>query len=312
MRKAWTYFWLLGLIWGSSFLFIRIAVENQDLRPVEVVFIRTTIAAIGLGIVIAWRRVPLPRTRRMITALVVVGLGNVVAPFMLITWGEQYISSSIAAVVQSTAALFSLVVAHFMFVDERMTPQRVSGLIVGFVGVVVLFGDKLSGGTIDSDVTGLAAIVVASLCYAIFTGLGRKIIQSEVKPIVVAFGSMASAALATAPFALFTEGGFTPLLHSLPSNVVLSVVLLGFFNTFIAYIFYYEIVRQLGASRAAMVTYIVPAVGLVLGWLVLGETVGISLLIGGTLIMTGIGIVNLRPSRLYRRLRPQATLPINQ
>lgn len=312
MRKAWVYFWLLGLIWGSSFLFIRIAVENQDLRPVEVVFIRTTIAAIGLGVVIAWRRVPLPRTRRMITALVVVGLGNVVAPFMLITWGEQYISSSIAAVAQSTAALFSLIVAHFMFVDERMTPQRVSGLIIGFIGVVVLFGDKLSNGTIDSDVAGLAAIVVASLCYAIFTGLGRKIIQSEVKPIVVAFGSMASAALATAPFALFTESGFTPLLHALPGKVLLSVVLLGFFNTFIAYIFYYEIVRQLGASRAAMVTYIVPAVGLALGWLILGETVGISLLIGGTLIMTGIGIVNLHPSQLYRRLRPQATLRVNQ
>ncbi|MCB9450008.1 MAG: DMT family transporter [Anaerolineaceae bacterium] len=303
MRKAWVYFWLLGLIWGSSFLFIRIAVENHDLRPVEVVFIRTAIAAVGLGAVIAWRRVPLPRTRRMIIALAVVGLGNVVAPFMLITWGEQFIPSSIAAVLQSTAALFALVVAHFMFTDERMTSKRVLGLMVGFVGVIVLFGDKLGQGTLNSGFAGQVAIVVASMCYAFFTGLGRKIIQSDVQPIVVAFGTMVTAAVTTAPFVFFTEGGFTPLLHPLPVNILLTVVLLGFFNTFIAYIFFYEIVRALGASRAAMVTYIVPAVGLILGWLVLGESIGITLLLGGTLIMIGIAIVNLRPSQVYHWLR---------
>ncbi|MBZ0276779.1 MAG: DMT family transporter, partial [Anaerolineae bacterium] len=100
MRRAWVYFWLVGLIWGSSFLLIRIGVENSDFRPVEVVFIRTAIAALGLGAVIAWRRIPLPRRRRTLISLGVVGLGNVVAPFMLITWGEQYIPSSIAAVLQ--------------------------------------------------------------------------------------------------------------------------------------------------------------------------------------------------------------------
>jgi drug/metabolite transporter (DMT)-like permease len=123
---------------------------------------------------------------------------------------------------------------------------------------------------------------------------------------------MATAAVVTAPFALFIEGGFTPLLHPIPGNVILAVVLLGFINTFIAYIFFYEIVRDLGASRAAMVTYVVPAVGLALGWVVLSESVGIGLLIGGALIMTGIAIVNLRPSQVFRWLRPQATLPAKQ
>jgi drug/metabolite transporter (DMT)-like permease len=291
-RQAWIAFWLLGLIWGSSFLLIRVGVEQ--LRPIEIVFIRTAIAAVGLNAVIWLRRVPFPTDWPTLRALFIIGLGNVVAPFMLITWGEQFVPSGLAAVLQSTAALFTLVVAHFVFTDERINRQKIIGLIVGFIGVVVLFSSELTPEKIASgNLLGGLAVVVASMFYAAFTSFSRKVIQGQVAPIVMAGGTMTVAALATAPIVFFTEGGLTPL-NTLDSRIILSVVTLGLVNTFIAYLFYYSVVRELGASRASMITYIVPPVGIVLGALLLQETVGPSLLIGAGLIFSGIAIVNLK------------------
>lgn len=310
-KQAWASFWLIGFIWGSSFLLIRIGV--RELRPIEVVFIRTAIAAIGLGLVIALRRVPIPTDWRNIRALIIIGLGNVVAPFALISWGEQYITSGMAAVLQSTAALFTLVVAHFTFADERITLRKIIGLLAGFIGVVVLFGGELgisSEEGINLAVLGQLAIVAASAFYATFTAYSRKIIQGTVAPVVMAGGTMIVAAIATAPFALFTEGGFTPLRQGISNDILLAVITLGFVNTFIAYLFYYFVVRELGASRASMVTYIVPVVGVVLGALLLAEEVGLSLVIGTVLIFAGIAIVNLRrPAR--KQITPAAPVTEN-
>jgi len=321
--RAWVSFWLLGLIWGSSFLLIRIGVA--EFKPVELVFIRTSIAAVGLGLVIFFRRVPVPRQWPVLRTLAIIGVGNVVAPFMLITWGEQTVPSGIAAVLQSTAALFSLVIAHFAFTDERMNPQKVAGLILGFVGVVVLFSGELSQeGNSTVGILGHLAIVIASLCYAIFTAMGRKVIQGKVEPIFVAFATMTVASLVTLLPAFFSparavmlpaalpnlelfsryiveiQPGFTPL-SIISTRVLISVVLLGVLNTFIAYLFFYFIVRELGAARAAMVTYVIPPVGVTLGALLLQETVGITLLAGAGLIFAGIAIVNLR---WFRRAVP--------
>jgi drug/metabolite transporter (DMT)-like permease len=299
-RQAWICFWLVGLIWGSSFLLIRVGVA--EFRPIEIVFIRTAIAAIGLNLVIFWRRIPVPIDHRTIGAVIIIGLGNVVAPFLLITWGEQTVPSGIAAVFQSTAALFTLIVAHFAFADEKMNMQKVVGLIVGFLGVIVLFSPEIDPSNLFStSIAGELAVVAASLCYAIFTTFSRKIIQGKVQPIVMAAGTMSVAAIVTAPLAFFTEAGFTPL-NTVPLDVIQAVVVLGFLNTFIAYLFYYYVVRELGASRASMVTYIIPPVGVSLGALFLNETIGIALLLGAGLIFSGIAIVNLR---VFERLTRQ-------
>lgn len=293
VNRAWAAFWVLGLIWGSSFMFIRLGV--QELRPVEVVFVRTAIAAVGMALVIAARRIPVPTDWPTIRSLAVLGVGNVVVPFMLITWGEQTVESGTAAVLQSTAALFALVVAHFTFADERMTVRKVVGLVIGFVGVMVLFsrgGDIFSG-----NLAGQLAIVVASLFYGFFTSYGRRLIQSDIRPIVVAFGTLLTGALVTAPFALLAAPGFTPLDTLAPLTIGATAVL-GLLNTFIAYLFFYFIVRELGVARAAMVTYVVPLVGVVLGAVFLQEEVGLRLLAGAALIMAGIGIANLRRLRL--------------
>jgi len=297
-RQAWISFWLVGLIWGSSFL-IRVGVE--EFKPVEIVFIRTAIAAVGLNLVILLRRISVPTDWRNISAIIFIGLGNVVAPFLLITWGEQTVPSGIAAVFQATAALFTLIVAHFAFADEKMNAKKVVGLIVGFLGVIVLFSSEIDPANIFStSIAGELAVVAASMFYATFTTFSRKIIQGKVPPIVMAGGTMTVAAIATAPLAFFAEGGFTPL-NTVPIDVIQAVVTLGLLNTFIAYLFYYYVVRELGAARASMVTYIIPPVGITLGAIFLQETVGITLLLGAGLIFSGIAIVNLPVFEWLRR-----------
>src|SRR5262245_23845667 len=182
-KQAWGGFWLLALIWGSSFLFIRIGVEQ--LPPFQLVFIRTGIAAIGLTTVVYWRGKRLPMDWRSVGDLLFLGAVNTVLPFALITWGETRIESSLASVLQGTAALFTLVLAHFAFADERFSLRKLAGLLVGFLGVVVLASRSAGGEIARADSTahllGQAAIIGASFCYALGGTYGRKVMQNRLE-----------------------------------------------------------------------------------------------------------------------------------
>lgn len=298
--RAWAGFWLLTLIWGSSFLFIRIGVE--ELSTFQLVFIRTAIAAAGLNLVVAMKGQRLPTDATGIRAVVFLGVVNTVVPFALITWGERSIESGLAALLQATAALFTLVLAHFAFVDERITTRKVGGLLFGFAGVAVLasrsFGDLEVASS--AHLVGQLAIVAASFCYAIGGIYSRRAIQKRLPPIVVAAGTMTVTAVITgimsyvAPFA----GGAAPTPIGLLSwKVLASVLTLGLLNTFVAYLIFYSIIDTLGASRASMVTYAIPAVGLALGTVFLDEPFDVRLLVGATMIVSSIGIVNLSPGQ---------------
>ncbi len=307
MRK-WAGFWILGFIWGSSFLYIRIGVEQ--LSPFQVVFIRTGIAALGLNLLLLARGKHLPFNWRQLVPLIIIGIGNTTIPFALITTGEKAITSGLAAMLQSAASLFTLILAHFFFVDERITPQKVIGLAVGFVGVMVLGSRSIVDGVIDlPQLLGALAIVLASLFYAIFTIYSRKVIQNRFEPIMVSTGAMTFAAISSGicmVIAPLLGGQAATVLSTVSGDALLAVTLLGLVNTFIAYIIYYWIIRELGAARSSMVTYITPGVGLALGAIVLHEEVDWRLLVGAALIFCGIAIVNLRMFGGSRFQRPAA------
>jgi drug/metabolite transporter (DMT)-like permease len=310
IKQAWAGFVALGLIWGSSFLFIRVGVEQ--LTPFQLVFIRTGIAAVGLNLVVRLRGHRLPSDWAGIRALLILGIVNTVLPFVLITWGEKSVESGLASVLQGTAALFTLVVAHFAFTDERINSKKVIGLVTGFAGVVILSSRSWQEGTvITGDLLGQLAIVAASFCYALGGSYSRKVIQNRMDPIVVAAGAMTVAAIATGILMVISPalgGQSNALLSELRPNVLFSALMLGFVNTWVAYMLFYPIVNVLGAARTSMVTYIVPLVGLTLGAIVLNEAVDIRLLIGAALIIGGIGIVNLRIlERLRRTPAPEAS-----
>jgi drug/metabolite transporter (DMT)-like permease len=307
-KQAWGGFWLLALIWGSSFLFIRIGVEQ--IPPFQLVFLRTVIAAIGFNLVLALRGKHLPVGGRSLLDLFVLGTLNTLVPFALITWGETRIDSGLASVLQGTAALFTLIIAHFFFADERVTPRKLAGLLIGFLGVVVLasrsFGQG-GGADLSGQLLGQAAIVVASFCYAIGGVYGRKAMQQRLEPMMVAGGSMTVAALFSGIIAYSAPffGGQAPTsIGALSPLVLWSTVALGLVNTFGAYLLFYPLVVVLGATRTSMVTYVIPAVGIALGALVLGEVVDLRLLLGAILIIGGIGIVNLKLGSLFGR-RPE-------
>jgi drug/metabolite transporter (DMT)-like permease len=302
-QQAWISFWLVGVIWGSSFMFIRVGVEQ--LGPFQVVFIRTAIAALGLTLVAVLRRLAFHADLATIRDLVILGVVNTILPFALITWGETSIDSGLAAVLQSTAALFTLLVAHFSFADERITWKKVGGLVVGFIGVCILMSRSWEGGGLQtSSLAGQLAVVVASVCYAFGGVYTRKVISQRVEPVVAAAGAMTTAALVTGVLMLIAPlaGGHPVILPGeMQPNVLFAVVMLGLVNTFLAYLLFYPTIKVLGAARGSMVTYIVPAVGLALGAIFLQEAVDARLLIGALLILTGIAIVNLKVGDLLRR-----------
>ncbi|MEZ4674179.1 MAG: EamA family transporter [Caldilineaceae bacterium] len=308
-KQAWIGFWILSLVWGSSYFFIRIGVEQ--LPPFELVFIRTAIAALGLNLVIYARGKRLPTDWRGIRDLLILGVVNTVIPFFLITWGEVRIESSLASVLQGTAALFTLAVAHFLFVDERITWRKLLGLLTGFVGVVVLAGRSSSEATSEVNATahllGQLAIVGASLCYALGNTYGRKAMQNRLEPIVTAGGAMTVAAIATGliTFGAPLWGGPAPLgLGALTPRVLGAVLTLGLLNTFVAYLIYYSLIAALGSARTSMVTYVIPVVGILLGTIFLHEQIDLRLLLGALLIIGSIAIVNLRIVGWRKRVAP--------
>ncbi|NDJ60489.1 MAG: EamA family transporter [Chloroflexi bacterium] len=304
MRK-WAAFWLLGVIWGSSFMLIRVGVE--ELSPFQLVFIRTGIAAVGMNILLLTQRKHLPLQWRRLVPLALIGIGNTAIPFTLISVGEQTVESGLAAVLQSTTSLFALVIAHFALADERITPQKVVGLLVGFFGIVVLASRSwVDGQIVTSSLFGQLAIVAASLFYASFTTYSRRNVSGHYEPLVVAAGAMTFAAIFSGIGTIaapYLGGQAAMPLSEVRSDIVLAAFGLGFVNTFIAYLLFYWIVPQLGAARTTMVTYVVPPVGLILGVVFLNEVLDARLLIGAAMIFAGIGFVNLPIfGRIFDRL----------
>jgi drug/metabolite transporter (DMT)-like permease len=305
-KQAWGGFWLLALIWGSSFLFIRIGVEQ--LPPFQLVFMRTVIAAIGLNIVIYARGKRLPTDWRSIGDLLFLGIANTVFPFALITWGETRIESGLASVLQGTAALFTLVLAHFTFADERISLRKLAGLLIGFLGVVVLAsrsaGEEVAHAEPTAHLLGQVAIIAASFCYALGGTYGRKVIQNRLEPMVVAAGAMTVAAITSGIVAYASPlfGAAPPVgLNQLTPGVLGATLALGLVNTFGAYLIFYSLVAALGAARTSMVTYIIPVVGLVLGSIFLNEQLDLRLILGALMIVGSIGIVNLKLASLFKR-----------
>lgn len=305
-QRAWLGFWILSLVWGASFLFIRIGVEQ--LSTFQLVFVRTAIAAIGLGIVARMRGKAMPRDWASIRDLLILGVVNTVLPFALITWGEKSIESGLASVLQATAALFTTIVAHFAFADERITTKKVIGLAVGFIGVVVLAtrsGEEAITSTSGMlHLLGQLAVVVASFCYALGGIHSRKAIQNRLDPIIAACGAMTVTAVIAGiiAYSLPLVGGEAPAAFtSLTPRVLWSMLALGVINTFVAYLIFYSIIPVLGASRVAMCTYVIPAVGLTLGGIFLGEVLDGRLLFGSLLIIGSIAIVNLDFATLLKR-----------
>jgi len=292
--RDWGVFTLLAAIWGSSYLFIKIGLN--DLQPFTLVAVRLALGAAGMWIIVAVMRLPLPRDWKTIAKLSLLGFTNTTLPFVLITWGETRIDSGVASVLNATVPLFSLIIAHFFLEDEKITWLRLGGLTTGFLGIVLIFsehiGDIFGGGDAGSAMTLLAqlAVIGASVAYA-GSSVFAKTQVKKIHPMMVAGFQLGSAFVWSAISAVVVEW---PLQIQMSNQSVFALAWLGILGTCIAYVIYFHLINVWGATRTTLVTYLIPVLGVSLGALVLGEQADWRLLAGFALIASGIGLVNAR------------------
>lgn len=287
-RLDWILFLLLGFFWGSSYLFIRIAVE-AGMAPFTLVTLRLVIGFVLLASVVAVARERLPRDLRTYGHLVMIAVLSVALPFGLISWAEQSVASSLAAVINGAIPLFVIVIAAAALPDEPFTAPRLAGLLVGFAGVAILVGFD-PGVLAGTSLLPALALIGSTTSYAAGGVYARRYLQG-VKPMINALFEVGFALVIAAVLAIVFDHGIR-----LPTrtDAVFSVIWLGALGSGLAFLIFFRLLGRWGATRTSLVAYVIPVVGLVLGAVVLQEPVDGRLVLGTALIIAGIGVVNLR------------------
>lgn len=284
--RAWAGLALLALIWGGSFLTIRMALD--EVPVLTVVAFRVGGAALALWLVVLARRMPLPRGPRPWIGIAGMGLLNNVVPFTLITWGQQHIPSGLASILNAATAIFGVLIAALVFADERLTPRKLIGVVIGFLGVATALGlGNLA--SLDPGSLGQWAVLGAALSYGISGSWGRAFLKG-VPPIVSAAAMLSASALVMVPLAVAVEGWptFDYSLRAAGAMAYLALVASG-----VAYLLFYWVMGVAGAGNLSLVTLLVAPVAIVLGAVVLGESLhprayaGFALLAVGLLILDG-------------------------
>jgi drug/metabolite transporter (DMT)-like permease len=294
-------FALLGFMWGSSYLFIKIGVED-GLTPFTLITLRLLIGFALLAAVVLVARERIPPFGRIYGHLFVMGAINIAIPFSLITWAEQSVDSSIAAILNAAVPLFVLIIAAIFLKDERLTANRVLGLIVGFVGVTVLVGfnpaDLASG-----NLAGEIALIGSTISYACGAVYARRNIQG-LRPMIPAIFQVFFGLVIVSTLAFVFEN---PLATTFTPASLFAVVWLGLLGSGLAYLAFFRLLRDWGATRTSMVAYLLPLYGIVLGALVRNEPVDATMILGTALIIGGVALVNARMgSRASFMRRPAA------
>ncbi len=292
-------FILLGGIWSSSFLWIKIAV--QEVGPITLVAFRVLFGLLfGIAVILV-QRTRLPMTFREWFPVLLLGISNVAIPFFLISWGEQAIDSAVAAILDATVPLFVIVIAHLTLHDDKITFYKTAGLLVGFAGVIVLMSKDI--GASASPLLGQGAVVLASIFYAGSSVYARK--TTENTPAVLrSVGPLLSS---TAVMWLATATIERPMrIPHLPITWI-ALLWLGMLGSGFAFILNYYLIHEIGPTRTSMVTYLFPLGGVILGVSFLGEQLSWQLITGAVLIIASLAVANYQP-----RQQKAAELPTTQ
>ena len=274
----------LGALWGSSYLFIKIVVA--EIPAFTLVFGRLTAAAIVMWIILYAIGRSMPTGVRIWRSYAMLGLFGAALPYSLITWGEQYISSGLASLLQSTTPIFTVLIAQIATHDERLTVAKIAGVLIGFLGVGLLILPDLRQG-LRASLLGQLAIVGSSVCYA-WTAIYSRFRLRGQQPIATATGQLTMGALLMLPLSLLIDRPF----DLAPSaRALLSWSGLTLLGTIMAYVIYYTIIERTSATFATMVTYVIPVNGLLLGALILGEPLRQVVFVSLGLILTGVLLV---------------------
>lgn len=291
--REWGLLLLLSGIWGGSFLFGELAVET--LPPFTIVLGRVVTGALALNLLVRLTGEQLPQDRKLWGAFALMGLLNNAVPFSLIIWGQTQITASLASILNATTPLFSVLLAHLVTQDEKLTLGKVLGVAIGFTGVVAMIGPEALTAA-DGALLGQVAILLAATSYAVAGLFGRRF--RGLSPMVTATGQVTCSALLMLPVTFVVDQPWTLAEPSLTS--LLAVLGLGLLCTAFAYLLFFRILRRAGATNLSLVTFLIPVSALLLAALVLGEAITNSELIGMTLIALGLASIDGRPWRWLR------------
>jgi len=283
--KDWFKFLFLGLVWGSSFLWIKLALA--EVSPFVLVMFRTGFAFLGLVVVSFLLKTRI--SRQDLWKYLVLGLFNVAIPFVLISWAETHISSGMAAILNSTVPLFTIMLAPLFLVEEKFTLRTLAGLVLGFGGVVVLASNEL-GGSDSLGGLGIIGMLTAAVFYA-GSGIFARIMTRGMRPDAQAVGQMGAAFAFILPTTLIVD---SPLhLPALPLTLT-ALIWLGIMGSCLSTLVWFSLLNSVGPTRTSMTTYMFPLVGVLLGWIFLKEIPDWRLVVGGLLVIVAVVIVNTR------------------
>lgn len=288
MPKSWVPgFIALGLVWGASFLFIELALES--FTPLGIAFLRGGLGALSLLIMIMIMKQKLPRNARHWLHIAVVAMLLNTAPGFLFAVGQQYVSSSIAGILNATTPMMTLLVISLAFRDQRPTFNQNLGIVLGFLGVTLV---GLGGGEVSvTSPWGIAILLVATLCYGIAMPYAKKFVSPlPYSPYVLATAQVSASAVVAAAPALIFGITYAPI----TVNAAWGIVALGVLGTGLAYVWNYRNIESAGSVIASSVTYVTPVIAVILGMLILGERLSTVQIVGGILVVISALVVQKR------------------
>jgi drug/metabolite transporter (DMT)-like permease len=296
--REWGLLALLSLLWGGSFFLIGVAIK--ELPPLTRVTRRVGLAAALLWASAPFLGVALPRSAKAVATVAVLGFGNCALPFALIAWGQTHLPSGLASILNAATPLFSVLAAHVLTAEEKLSGLKVFGTVAGLTGVAWLIGPDLLTGA-GANLWAELAVLAAALAYALSAIFGRRVRALGLRPVDVATGQLTAATLYLAPLALVIDRPWTLLAPS--AATIAAVLAIAAFSTALAYVVYFRILAGAGATNVLLVTLLVPATSVVLGALFLHERLAGRQFLGFALIALGLAFIDGRlPRALAQKL----------
>ena len=285
--KHWIVFITLGVIWSSSFLWIKIGV--QEIGPMALVAFRMLFGALTAIVIGIYQGIPFTRNPKDWLVFAIFGPISLAIPIFLISWGETTIDSAVASILNATVPLFTLVIAHFWLQDDKITFQKTLGLLIGFFGVLVLMSEDLLASE-HGSVIGQAAVILASLFYGI-GGVGIRKYSQGINNVMRGVGF-----LVTSTILMWVVGPIMEKPFEFPSLPItwVAALWLGVLGSGIAMILLYYLIHEIGPTRTSLVTYLFPVGGVILGVVFLDEHLSWQLLVGSILIIASLFVVNYK------------------
>jgi drug/metabolite transporter (DMT)-like permease len=294
-RREWAMLILLSMVWGGSFFFVGVAV--RDLPPLTIAALRVGLAALAINAALRLFGVRLPRDAAVWRAFFGMGILNNVIPFGLMVWGQGHIASGLASILNAATPLFTVLVAHVLTKDERLTGGRMAGVVVGLAGVAVMIGTDALG-QLGLHVAAQLAVIAGTVSYAFAGVYGRRFKTMGIAPVATATGQVTASTAILVPLALVLE---RPWEVGMPGTAtVLAVLALALVSTAFAYILYFRILATAGATNVILVTFLIPVTSILLGAAFLSERLEPKHFAGMALIGGGLALIDGRLAKAVR------------